>query len=152
METGTKIRINAPHTEYHEMTGTYLGPYYGYANVKLDATGRTLAFGKREVEEDLAAKCTCKRPEHETSGLFAHESGNCGKDARVTCVRNGVVENLCRACHEFDANLNVPKLSEPSKELQRRAKRNKARRERNQLMRDCGLTRGTDSLGRVIWE
>jgi hypothetical protein len=37
-------------------------------------------------------------------------------------------------------------------EQAKRAKRNKARRERNQLMRDCGLTRGRDSLGRVIWE
>jgi hypothetical protein len=145
METGTKIRINAPHTEYHEMTGVYLGPYYGYANVKLDATGRTLAFGKREVEA-MSAKCTCKRAEHETSGLYAHESGKCVEDARVTCVRKGIVENLCHACYEFDANL--PSLLR----LRKRQKRNASRRERNQLMRDCGLTRGTDSLGRVIWE
>ena len=34
----------------------------------------------------------------------------------------------------------------------KRAARNKARRDRDQVRRDCGLARGRDSLGRVIWE
>ena len=34
----------------------------------------------------------------------------------------------------------------------KRIARNIARRERDQVRRDCGLTRGRDSLGRVIWE
>ena len=34
----------------------------------------------------------------------------------------------------------------------KRTARNLARRERDQVRRDCGLTRGRDSLGRVIWE
>lgn len=34
----------------------------------------------------------------------------------------------------------------------RRIARNKARCERDQVRRDCGLVRGRDSLGRVIWE
>jgi hypothetical protein len=38
------------------------------------------------------------------------------------------------------------------KELLKRERRNTARREREQVMRDCGLTRGKDSLGRTIWE
>jgi hypothetical protein len=33
-----------------------------------------------------------------------------------------------------------------------RIKKNVARRERNQMMRDLGLTRGTASDGRTIWE
>ena len=32
------------------------------------------------------------------------------------------------------------------------ARKNKARRDRDQVRRDCGLVRGRDSLGRVIWE
>ena len=34
----------------------------------------------------------------------------------------------------------------------KRTARNLARRNRDQVRRDCGLTRGRDSLGRVIWE
>ena len=34
----------------------------------------------------------------------------------------------------------------------RRIARNAARRARDQVRRDCGLVRGRDSLGRVIWE
>ena len=34
----------------------------------------------------------------------------------------------------------------------RRTASNLARRERDQVRRDCGLVRGRDSLGRVIWE
>ena len=37
-------------------------------------------------------------------------------------------------------------------ETDKRHTRNLARRERDQVRRDCGLTRGRDSLGRVIWE
>ena len=34
----------------------------------------------------------------------------------------------------------------------KRLARNTARRVRDQVRRDCGLVRGRDSLGRVIWE
>lgn len=34
----------------------------------------------------------------------------------------------------------------------KRTARSLARRERDQVRRDCGLVRGRDSLGRVIWE
>ena len=37
-------------------------------------------------------------------------------------------------------------------EKDKRQARNKARRVRDQVRRDCGLVRGRDSLGRVIWE
>ena len=40
---------------------------------------------------------------------------------------------------------------DPDLEAKRTA-RNLARRERDQIRHDCGLVRGRDSLGRVIWE
>jgi hypothetical protein len=42
--------------------------------------------------------------------------------------------------------------TEQAKAVVERARKNAARKEREQAMRDCGLTRCKDSQGRTIWE
>lgn len=49
MEQGTKVRINAPTTPHHGMTGSYQGPHYGFCKIKLDKTGEELSFSGSEL-------------------------------------------------------------------------------------------------------
>jgi hypothetical protein len=49
MEQGTRVKVNAPSTPYHGMTGVYIGPHYGFSKIKLDKTGEEHSFSGSEL-------------------------------------------------------------------------------------------------------
>lgn len=61
----------------------------------------------------------------------------CGEE--IDGTRDG--ENRCQACEEAEAQSKND-----------RAAKNKKRRERDQVLRDCGLVKVRGALGGVYWE
>jgi hypothetical protein len=81
-----------------------------------------------------------------------HPCGDCGTAVRREESKPG----LCSSCWNRWMDAGAPELAGYIAGLEaaakRRARKNAARRERDQAMRDCGLVRVRGSLGGTFWE
>lgn len=49
-------------------------------------------------------RCDCEHAGHEKAGIFAHQAGNCEREATTRRNTYGEWQNLCTACDTFAAN------------------------------------------------